>query len=432
VKQYALFRPGSNAHAPCDGCHEHEKRFYEPPGEFCLTCHESVNPMKKGESPLRAYPQAHNTAQLVASFNHRQHLEPMSSGEQLACADCHQVRSPDDAYATFPKHDACAKCHAEKVGPKMQECKGCHADDGPGLGRRFLVHLANDVRFTHGRHQVAPTGQRVECTYCHESEPTSERTSDLRMPEMRVCSSCHDSNLTPPEKRMTNCGLCHENDRTSEPLPDTHAVRASRPAKRRSARRCGDHPGDVRRPAPKPSFSFLDLPRVTRLTATTTAAVVSAGVFDKPKPARSTARVPQSHTPAFRTRHAKAAESEGALCSYCHLGTSGSTRDACQDCHAVSRPRSHTLRWRSSGHGRAAARDSAACATCHEIDYCTECHNVAPRNHFPLARFRERHFRAARANIRSCLTCHTFESTCSRCHGLDLSDPASSGLRGTP
>jgi hypothetical protein len=160
----------------------------------------------------------------------------------------------------------------------------------------------------------------------------------------------------------------------------------------------------------------LHLPSLLYVARTSTA---SAKVFARPKP-RQQASAPQDHTPLFRMNHARAAKAETAACNFCHLGISGSTRDACQDCHAVSRPRSHTLRFRTVGHGRLAARRPKDCATCHEIEYCSECHSIAPQSHQPLASFRSNHSRVARVNARSCMTCHSFEATCEQCHSLDL------------
>ena len=144
---------------------------------------------------------------------------------------------------------------------------------------------------------------------------------------------------------------------------------------------------------------------------------------------------PKHHTPLFRKRHATAARSEDGRCFDCHPGVERTARDNCQSCHALSVPRNHDLRFRTVGHGRVSARDPAACATCHEVEFCTECHNIPPSNHQPLAVFRGRHARAARGNPRSCMTCHSFEVTCERCHALDTSVPvvdvglSSGGLR---
>lgn len=130
---------------------------------------------------------------------------------------------------------------------------------------------------------------------------------------------------------------------------------------------------------------------------------------------------PEDHTLRFRRHHAEAASSADAKCGDCHTGLSAARLDTCQDCHAVWRPRSHTVRWRGAKHGRAAARDPTACATCHEVDTCTACHSVPPPSHSPLVAFRARHQRAARQNPRACMTCHTVESSCARCHNGEVS-----------
>ena len=52
------------------------------------------------------------------------------------------------------------------------------------------------------------------------------------------------------------------------------------------------------------------------------------------------------------------------------------------------RPASHTARWRDDIHGRYAALDRVACATCHTADYCSRCHNELPSTHVPLALFK--------------------------------------------
>ena len=182
---------------------------------------------------------------------------------------------------------------------------------------------------------------------------------------MKDCAVCHkDAQRTPASARIDHCGVCHVTDVTSGPLPSSHTVSPS------------------------------DLFRV----------------------ARAGEGAPEDHSPLFRRRHDRAARAPDAKCAYCHVGTSGSNKDPCMDCHAVSRPRSHDLRFSSVSHGRTAARDPSRCAVCHEIDYCTECHSIPPQNHFPLSLFNARHARAARTNTRACLTCHTFDGTCAECH----------------
>jgi hypothetical protein len=76
------------------------------------------------------------------------------------------------------------------------------------------------------------------------------------------------------------------------------------------------------------------------------------------------------------------------------------------------------VRFNETTHGRLAAMDRKACASCHTSDSCNICHNIPPRSHLPLALFRQgsTHRTLAMINLRSCFTCHTFENTCMECH----------------
>ena len=136
----------------------------------CQVCHVSVDPLHKGSSPLQPYPQARNTAQLVASFNHKQHLSDAvatPSTPKPDCANCHQVKSKEDAYASIPRHDSCTSCHVGSAKPDMSECAGCHQSDGPGPVRRFLHHLENDVRLRTASTWSRPPANYVDARFCH-------------------------------------------------------------------------------------------------------------------------------------------------------------------------------------------------------------------------------------------------------------------------
>jgi hypothetical protein len=249
--KFALVRPGSADHAPCDACHK--KAFYEAPGELCAVCHVRVSALELGQSPLRPYPGRHEAAQLVSEFNHQLHLggpRPLSAEQvrlgapdaappnpsgskaklpgQERCKACHRVASPEEAYASFPTHADCAVCHAEPghggrvAKPTMPECKACHAKDGPGEARHFIK---NDLRFTHGKHQVDPGGVAIDCERCHYAVHESTSILLLILPRMVDCAPCHqDSAKTSVAARITNCGLCHQSDVNSKPLPGNHTL----------------------------------------------------------------------------------------------------------------------------------------------------------------------------------------------------------------
>ncbi len=430
-------RPGMSAHAPCDTCHEAD--FYKEPGALCGVCHndqlDPKAPPKGDGATLLAFPRRSIEAQLVGKFSHARHLDEGKvrdpAGKALRCDSCHAV-DDESPYASIPTHGACAPCHApdqvaaSKAPHSLDDCAGCHEGGGPGRARRFARD--NDVRFTHAKHRVAPDGSALVCTHCHQAVVSSDKATDRVTPQMAVCSACHEdpSKVKDPKLRISdNCGLCHIEQPQKTDLPGNHTAYVpllgpdGQPVMFAQAAPDGRPVPSLRELLPSP----FD-PAPTPQGATTTSALKAPGqVTPAARPTNPNVR-PQSHTPFFRRRHEQAASDASALCSQCHDGLSGSRRDNCQECHAVMRPKSHTLRFRSVAHGREAASDPRACATCHEVDYCSECHAQRPPSH--RADFANRHDRVARLNPRSCTTCHTFESTCVECHrGVFGDDPFS-------
>ncbi len=59
-------------------------------------------------------------------------------------------------------------------------------------------------------------------------------------------------------------------------------------------------------------------------------------------------------------------------CLMCH------TRSDCLSCHTGTPPDSHTITWRTFGHGFQAEVDRTQCQTCHTQDTCVRCHNETP------------------------------------------------------
>jgi hypothetical protein len=219
---FALVRPGASQHAPCDDCHR--QSFYEAPGKLCDVCHARIDPLTKGQSPLRPYPARHESAELVSEFDHQLHLDPakMKLTGTDRCTACHRVASDEEAYASFPVHADCVGCHAapKEAKPEMSRCAECHARSGPGQGRHFLK---NDIRFTHGKHRRDQAGRPVECERCHHELVNSTSVDQLALPKMTDCKTCHDDQGATPERvRISSCGVCHMSDVGSAPIPGDH------------------------------------------------------------------------------------------------------------------------------------------------------------------------------------------------------------------
>lgn len=418
-------RPGQADHAPCDGCHARE--YYEEPGAYCRVCHLSVDPTRKGSSPLLPYPRRRPDAQLIARFDHRTHRQ--------ACDSCHRLEAPGSAYIAIPRHQDCVGCHESQSAPRMEDCASCHDREAHGWARAFV---ANDIHFTHAQHQRSRDGQPVPCQRCHGEVGESAR---VKTPEMRVCVVCHDDAAQAPDRvRIARCTVCHiDGDVASGAVPANHTAAYGVGASSRAG--AGTAVVEAPRAMPRPITPAWRLPSLLSsvtplLTLPLEAALAQNALLPSPARTATTARapsgaveaallprgsithLPEDHTPLFRRRHGDAASDPNAKCQFCHQGVSGSSRDACSDCHATMRPRSHGLRFQGPRHGRLAADTPDACATCHEVDYCTACHQIAPPSHFPLAAFTRNHTQRARTNTRSCLTCHSFEATCERCHDV--------------
>jgi Cytochrome c7 and related cytochrome c len=353
----------------CTSCHGGDKM---PPHAACARCHgqaytPAATPTSAVERPACAICHERPPLRVLAArFSHKLHLDrgrmEARAGFHDQCEDCHAPGADGGQHRALAGHDTCARCHEPKLAlrPQMSDCTACHAAGAAPieLGRELI---RGDLVFSHAAHQVDRVGRTYGCRYCHEDTEDWRSARDRKPPEMQRCTLCHeDRRVTPPEVRIGNCQSCHQ----------TAAA----------------------------SFRGVLAPRSHQLGTV----------------------APDDHDLAFRRHHATAARESGTQCARCHQGLSGSRRDSCAECHAIMRPRDHTLTWREQDHGQEAAALRERCVQCHAADYCEACHSVAPRSHVPLVQWGQEHGLAARLNLRSCFACHTFESTCIGCHQRGL------------
>ncbi|RMH36764.1 MAG: hypothetical protein D6689_21920 [Deltaproteobacteria bacterium] len=358
VARGEVARPGANDHAPCDECHRDE--FYRPPGRFCLNCHAAVEPRERGATTLQPYPERGTRKVLAARFSHQLHLDAGAMdrrvGFHVACGDCH-ARAADARDPALPGHAECARCHGDgkpaAAAAALRRCDACHPTGDVALERGRQL-ITGDLVFAHATHERDAAGAPIPCATCHADVPRSRSNADVSVPPMQQCATCHeDASRTPERVRIAHCDVCHTAIAAGVP-PRSHMVGKG---------------------------------------------------------------MPDDHTLAFRTDHARAAADPEARCAYCHDGLSGSPRDSCFQCHDRMRPRDHGMGWRDRDHGREAAADRDRCQTCHAADWCAACHSIPPRSHQPMAEFRlGGHAQEARFGLSSCFACHTFEDTCSDCH----------------
>ena len=355
-----LARPG---HTQCVTCHAMAFRALNNP-KICLECHVSAKPSGSGD--LAAYPRFRGQRPLLTDFSHLRHVDKLGrvdagSGLRADCLHCHKLAA-DGKLAGFPRHVECAGCHArQEIRPHLRadsstaDCRACHSPETIERPPVAAKPLnAPGIEFSHRVHLGSKQGEKLNCVTCHRGVPVSASRSTLSLPSMIDCVGCHESGRLGARFQMSNCGLCHRG-REPAPLPVSHN-------------------SNVR---------------------------------------------PPSHNQSFRVEHREQASAADSKCFACHTSISPNATAAnqCISCHQVTRPESHTPQWKDDIHGRYAALDRVACATCHTADYCSRCHNELPRSHVPLALFKNgAHARPARLDQRACLTCHTFESSCASCH----------------
>jgi hypothetical protein len=369
VKQgsVTLSRPG---HQQCVTCHAMAFRKADNP-RICQECHVASKPTS---ADLLPYPRFKGQRPLLTEFSHARHVDTLarvdsSTGFRADCSHCHKL-TDDGKVAALPRHAECAGCHSRpEIRPHLsaasttRDCRGCHAPENierPSQVTRVLPTQAAsgvwaNIKFSHLVHLRAKGQEKTDCITCHRSVPASANRASLSLPVMLDCVGCHETGRRLGSQfQMSNCGLCHA-ERLQGALP-------------------ASHDGNVR---------------------------------------------PPSHNQSFRVHHQEQAGLADAKCFACHSSVSpnAAAGSQCVSCHQVTRPASHTARWRDDIHGRYAALDRVACATCHTADYCSRCHNELPRTHVPLALFKNgAHARPAKLDQRACLTCHTFESSCASCH----------------
>ncbi len=102
--------------------------------------------------------------------------------------------------------DQSAVVNAEQV--LKTKCKLCHEIQRSGLRlaatppvilQQWLTH----AKFAHGRHR------KIDCERCHEGSRQSAATSDVLMPRLANCTTCHAKNANLTQAAST-CLTCHE------------------------------------------------------------------------------------------------------------------------------------------------------------------------------------------------------------------------------
>ncbi len=309
-------------------------------------------------------------------FPHELHLTGLSCGKPgqgacLTCTSCH--RDPEVSLPQTPTAVEPEPSSAERPGPKRPDvttCSPCHRDDAEALAARSFrpplepAPTAYQIHFDHQRH-LQMRGIRGQCVPCHSGVVRQE--SSL-FPPMDRCFECHEHQQ---QFDRGQCGPCHDALEVKQLVPRTF-VRHDR--------------------------SFLTLhgseaqrqPRVCQ-------SCHSQQQCDDCHDMTQTSLVEQRHPEAFErqwthpadfiSRHALEARSQPGRCLTCHKP------QTCDGCHlergvsgiGIDARSPHPPGWVGGNpasrdfHGRAARRDLASCAACHDhgpATNCIDCHRV--------------------------------------------------------
>jgi hypothetical protein len=311
-------------------------------------------------------------------FNHARHAD-------VACTACHApaLTSSRAADSLAPNMAVCATCHAgEKApSPALETCGGCHV--GHDFESKQPVRTAEDwaavrpapmptpksetaLRFDHARHVTLTNsaGDPAGCTTCHGT------SSEIKMPSMASCQSCHDGSLGGPSAECATCHATEKNvlktDLSGGPLkPGNHSV------------------------------AWLE--RHGTVAASNPDDCASCHITEEDCASCHVAQVAKPfavHPPNYLAIHSVDARADQGSCTDCHR-----VETFCTSCHteakAVMRPigrppdrlEYHPQGWLDStmpnNHGVMARRNLNECASCHVEDDCVSCHagvNPHPAN----------------------------------------------------
>jgi c(7)-type cytochrome triheme protein len=192
-------------HMPCasSGCHQQE--FLSRTPKICAACHDKEAPWEKTTSRFPGV----QKSEFFGAINHKAHI---SIGGQ--CAQCHGNKLVD---APGPKeHEGCAtggKCHGGNQAPAMTDCKLCHKNQAAPRAAEGEWSVA--ATFKHSIHATDPRKKsQTDCALCHAAVPQATDLASLKLPEMKLCDSCHDGKTQANGKVIFKttgfeCARCH-------------------------------------------------------------------------------------------------------------------------------------------------------------------------------------------------------------------------------
>lgn len=99
----------------------------------------------------------------------------------------------------FDSAGGCAYCHSMDRPRRPDRPNELPVIQPPGIKDHWWTRAV----FTHGSHRM------LDCTGCHGQAKTSEKTSDVLLPDRALCLKCHDAKAPARRSARSDCVECH-------------------------------------------------------------------------------------------------------------------------------------------------------------------------------------------------------------------------------
>jgi len=301
-------------------------------------------------------------------FPHLEHLAgiPCGGDGQPACPTCSSCHegTTDTARALEPDASDCSTCHDRGQQLLTQSLQRSHAT----APRRA------EIEFPHVPHLALPE-VKGQCVTCHAGVVDEAKPRE-RMPDMAKCLDCHQADFD-----QAKCSPCHVAADLPRLVPQTFLRHTDQWIGRHGVAARGQQQICEQCHTESQCADCHDQRQNLPIEVREPDAISSE----------------QVHRGNFIARHAIEARSNSPSCLKCHTAASC---DACHVERGVSAARAgsvspHPIGWvgRDTGakdfHGRAARRNIASCAACHDhgpATNCIQCHRVGAHGGSPHPR----------------------------------------------
>ena len=207
----------------CSMCHgeEDEAWMAMPEYEFCMECHEEIDPEAAEIDRADAFYDEDGVGQWLRAgaqsaeikFTHAKHVQ--ASGEEN-CTECHaDVAESTAIYTGFRlSMEQCIECH-ERQAPDYMDCASCHEEIREGVAPPS--HGAGWTRL-HGRRGMLDhheRGMTQDCAYCH-TQSSCDSCHAAEMPRDHNNAWRHAGHGLSASIDRDRCEVCHTEDSCAE------------------------------------------------------------------------------------------------------------------------------------------------------------------------------------------------------------------------